>query len=204
MTEKTSLLNPSGQLAPLPAGMDYFTYMLGGERLAVSPADLTRRFHEMSKQVHPDRFTTKGPEQRALSVAHAELLNQAYRTLKDPLERTKYLLQRHGVDSPAEKRVPVELAEEYFELQELAMEAQGGTPEERAALAERLQGIRANLDATRSKAQEQLDGLFATWDATPASEQATREALLQRFAKLIHDDNYARSMRRDIQEKFEV
>jgi molecular chaperone HscB len=183
-------------LSPIPAGTDYFVYLLGAEKLAIDTADLTRRFHQASKQVHPDRFTTKGPEQQALSVEHAEFLNRAYRTLRDPLERARYVLTRHGVEESG-KRVPVELAEEYFELQELAMETAGGEldPEVRDRLAE----IKANLDAAHRANMSRLDELFAAYDGAAPGD---RPAVLQRMAALINDDNYARSMRRDITDKF--
>lgn len=186
-------------LAPIPADANYFTYLLGDERLAVDPTDLTRRFHDASKRVHPDRFTMKGPEQQALAVEHAEFLNRAYRTLRDPLERAKYLLDRHGVDASADKRVPVELAEEYFELEELAMEAVGAGHEAAVEFDARLKEIAAHLEATHSANLRALDDLFKSWDAG-----GDRPALLGRMAKLVHDDNYARSMRRDISDKFGV
>jgi molecular chaperone HscB len=193
MTTSTS------DLAPIAPDTDYFTYLLGEERLAIDLNDLSRRFHDASKRVHPDRFTRKGPEQQALSVEHSEFLNRAYRTLRDPLERAKYLLKRHGVDESAEKRVPVELAEEYFELEELAMEAIGAGPEAAAEFNTRLKEIASHLEATHQANMRALDDMFKAWDG-----QGDRPTLLSRMAKLIHDDNYARSMRRDIFEKFGV
>lgn len=182
-------------LAPIPDGTDYFTYLLGEEKLAIDLADLSKRFHAASRQVHPDRFTTKGPEQQALSVAHAEFLNRAYRTLRDPLDRARYALEKHGVEEAA-KRVPVALAEEYFELQELAMEADAGDAEVRERLAE----IKVNLDEAHQANLTRLEGLFKAYDEKPQE----RGALLAQMAALLNDDNYARSMRRDISEKFGV
>jgi molecular chaperone HscB len=190
-----TLPTTASELQPIPPGTDYFTYMLGEERLAIDTPDLTRRFHEASKRVHPDRFGTKGPDQQALSVEHAEFLNRAYRTLRDPLARARYVLERHGVEEPA-KRVPVALAEDYFELQELAMEASSGDPEVRERLAE----ITTHLDEAHAAHMARLDDLFRAYDAPGAD----RPALLAAMAGLLNDDNYARSMRRDITEKFGV
>jgi molecular chaperone HscB len=187
----------ASELAPILPNTDYFTYLLGEERLVIEPGDLTRRFHEASKRVHPDRFTLKGPAQQALSVEHAEFLNRAYRTLRDPLSRARYVLERHGVEESG-KRVPVELAEEYFELQELAMEALGGEPDPEVQT--RLQEIKAHLDEAHAANMAKLEGLFREYDAVGGD----RPAVLARMAALINDDNYARSMRRDITEKFGV
>ncbi|MFN3428840.1 MAG: hypothetical protein ACK46X_02685 [Candidatus Sericytochromatia bacterium] len=185
----------ASSLSPIPAGTDYFVYLLGEEKLAIDAAELTRLFHQASKQVHPDRFTTKGPEQQALSVEHAEFLNRAYRTLRDPLDRARYLLARYGVEETS-KRVPVELAEEYFELQELALDALGDELD--AEVRDRLAEIKASLDAAHSANMIRLDELFRVYDAASGD----RPAVLQRMAALINDDNYARSMRRDITDKF--
>lgn len=175
-------------LDPLPPHTTYFDYLLGAERLAVEPAELIRRFHQASLRVHPDRFATAGPEAQALSAEHAEFLNQAYRTLRDPVERARYFLTLHPAASPGH-RVPVVLAEAVFELQELEEaspeEARGRASELRAEVAGHEQTLLAGLQAT-----------FSEWDAQPTV------AARDRIAALLHDLSYARAMLRDIQARF--
>ncbi|MFP5501735.1 MAG: hypothetical protein ACLGIN_04545 [Candidatus Sericytochromatia bacterium] len=138
--------------------------------------------------MHPDRFATAGPDQQALSAEHAEFLNQAYRTLRDPVERARYFLTLHPATSSG-NRVPVALAEAVFELQELEAasleEARARAAELRAEVAGHEQALLTGLHAT-----------FSEWDAQPS------DAARERIAALLHDLSYARAMLRDIQARF--
>ena len=86
---------------------------------------LEHEFHRLSRKLHPDRFARAVENEKQWSLADTALLNDAYRTLKDPLRRTEYLLKLQGAeigDEPrnAKKkraaRVPADLLEEVFEL----------------------------------------------------------------------------------------
>lgn len=184
-------------LAPLPNDTNYFRYLLGTESLNIALPDLQRKFHMASLAVHPDRFTTKGADQQALSVEHAEYLNQAYKTLKDPLERARYFLTLHGVAEPADKRVPVDLAEQYFELQELVADAATGSEDEREEIRGQVAGLKGQLVEAREALEARLLQAFEAWDASQS------DALLQEMATILYDHRYASSMLADIQSKFQ-
>jgi hypothetical protein len=81
----------------------------------------------------------------------------------------------------------------------MAMEAVGAGHEAAVEFDSRLKEIASHLESTHSANMRALDDLFKAWD-----RGEDRQALLGRMAKLIHDDNYARSMRRDISDKFGV
>ena len=91
-------------------------------------ARLEHEFHRLSRKLHPDRFARASENEREWSLADTALLNDAYRTLKDPLHRTEYLLKLEGAEIGEEhagkdrkgqadpSRVPADLLEEVFEL----------------------------------------------------------------------------------------
>jgi molecular chaperone HscB len=58
---------------------------------------LDRMYFDLQRQLHPDRFATKSPKERALSQQQATALNDGYETLKDPLKRADYLVHLRGV-----------------------------------------------------------------------------------------------------------
>jgi molecular chaperone HscB len=63
--------------------------------------ELSRRYRELQKVVHPDRFAASGQHSQRLSLQGATLVNEAYATLKDPLKRAQYLLSlKESVDEP--------------------------------------------------------------------------------------------------------
>ena len=95
-------------------------------------AALEKSFYALSRRLHPDRFASKSAEEQAAALAESSRLNDAYRTLKDPIARTEYLLKLEGVELEEQSKaateaarasgtakkqiVPEDLLEEAFEL----------------------------------------------------------------------------------------
>jgi molecular chaperone HscB len=67
-------------------------------RFAVDAAALEARYHELQREVHPDRFAAAPDAERRVSMQLATRVNEAYQTLKSPLKRAVYILQLRGVD----------------------------------------------------------------------------------------------------------
>jgi molecular chaperone HscB len=65
---------------------------------AVDTAALEARYHELQREVHPDRFAAAPDAERRVSMQLATRVNEAYQTLKSPLKRAVYILQLRGVD----------------------------------------------------------------------------------------------------------
>ncbi len=80
--------------------------------LHLDPKDLEQRYFRLSRQWHPDLFARKSPAEQQEALDQTALLNDAYRTLKDPVKRAEYFI---GPDDSASKP-PAELLEEVFEL----------------------------------------------------------------------------------------
>jgi len=97
-----------------------------GFRLDLS--DLDSRYRDLQAQVHPDRFVNAGDAERRLSMQWATHANEAYQTLKKPLERAKYLLHLSGHDIQAESNtaMPADFLMEQMEWREAVMEARAG------------------------------------------------------------------------------
>ena len=109
---------------------------------------LGERFRSLSKRLHPDRFARGTSKERRYSLEQTTLLNNAHRTLKDPLKRAQSLLLLHGVDASGEpqpgqerEKVPIEFLEETMADRERLMEAKmEGGPAQVAKLAREVQG----------------------------------------------------------------
>src|SRR5271165_6834439 len=108
-----------------PPGGDFFQVFGLRRAFQVDLPALEQEFHRLSRKVHPDRFARAGENERQWSLADTALLNDAYRTLKDPLHRTEYLLKLEGAEIGEEhsgsdrkdpSRVPADLLEEVFDL----------------------------------------------------------------------------------------
>ena len=71
--------------------MDHFARLGLPAALDLEPASLDKAYFALQRQWHPDRFVAKPAEERARASTEAAALNDAYRTLKDPLSRAVYL-----------------------------------------------------------------------------------------------------------------
>src|SRR5262245_40386797 len=87
-----------GALQPPDADADLFSVLGQPARFAVDLAAAESAYKDMSRQVHPDRFATADPQARRASLARTVQLNEAWRTIKDPVRRAEYLLLRAGID----------------------------------------------------------------------------------------------------------
>src|SRR5207253_5930736 len=104
---------------------DYFAFLGVPRKLNLDPGDLEQRFRMLSRQFHPDYFYNATPAERVASLERSSYLNDAYRTLKQPISRIAYLLELEGVwtradrgEGEASKQVPPALLEEVFALNE--------------------------------------------------------------------------------------
>ncbi|MEP6716140.1 MAG: Fe-S protein assembly co-chaperone HscB [Terriglobia bacterium] len=133
---------------------DYFEFFELPRSLAIDPADLEKRFYAFSRELHPDRFARAPKDERDSAEETTAILNNAYRTLRDPVKRAMYLLKLEGFDigEQGSKDVPPELLEEVFELN-MALEESGDT-----SVLPRFEAMRAEIDG-------EIQALFAVWDA---------------------------------------
>ena len=86
---------------------NYFALFDLPESFDVDTADLAQRYRTLQQTVHPDRFASGTDQERRLSMQQSALINEAYRTLKQPLTRARYLLSLHGMDLAAEEAKPM-------------------------------------------------------------------------------------------------
>src|SRR6266851_3781622 len=147
-----------------PVSSNYYDFFGLEHKLDLDLPDLEKRFYALSRQYHPDRYTLKSREEQQYALDATAILNDAYRTLRDPLARAEYLLKENGFDigEQGSKNVPPELLEEVFELNMTLEELRGGDEEARAALAEaqkKFAGMRDDID-------RELETKFAEYDRT--------------------------------------
>ena len=176
------------KILPLPRHADYFAFLGLTRKLNIDAADLEQRFRTLSRQFHPDYFYNATPAERRASLEQSSYLNDAYRTLRQPISRIEYLLKLEGMapSGPAEaaKQVPPALLEEVFELNEELDEIRdlrnGGAPQEEWR--PRLERARQPIEVKRIEHEQQLQTLSAQWDAGggPDVLRALRDQFLER------------------------
>jgi molecular chaperone HscB len=204
------------KVQPLVAGADYFTALGLPRLLQIDVAALEKQFYRLSRRLHPDLYATAGADQQQWSTEQSSLLNDAYRTLKDPVERTRYLLQLEGasVEEESEKdraaakaagtareqKVPADLLEEVFDLNMQLEELRMGG--EDADLKRQLQTARNGFTAQLAACDEQLrQQLWQLWDAAwKSADESGKAAAKDKMVALLNRRNYIRNLVRDVNE----
>jgi molecular chaperone HscB len=151
-----------GALRKSPAG--YFDIFEIEEKLALDVAGLQKRFYELSRKLHPDLYTRKSEQEREYALEATAILNDAYRTLRDPVKRAEYVLKQHGFDigEQRSKDVPPELLEEVFELNMALEEIRSGDDSARPQLEE----ARERFTSMLGEIDRELAAEFERYDAT--------------------------------------
>lgn len=118
---------------------------------------LDRVYRELQARVHPDRYAHLPETERRLSMQWATHVNEAYRTLKHPLSRARYLLGLHGVDTQHESNtaMPVQFLMEQMEWREAAAEARDA--EDRGTLEQLHHRLRSEADALFAEVEKDID-----------------------------------------------
>lgn len=147
--------------APVP---DYYKFLGLERRLSLDLDDLQKRFYGLSRLIHPDRFLQRTANERRFSLEATALLNDAYRTLKDPVARAAYVLKEEGFDigEQKSKNVPPELLEEVFELNMALEELRGGD----SSVRPQIERARNRFVSMRDEVDGELQELFVGYDRT--------------------------------------
>jgi molecular chaperone HscB len=175
-------------VAPVsPVKATYFEFLELPEKLDIDLKDLEKRFHALSRKWHPDRFARAGAEEQRRALDASALLNDAYRTLRDPVARTEYLLSLKGIAPGDSKKVPPELLEEVFELNMALEEVKMGDTDALPQLRDAQVRFRGMLAAS----DRALEDDFRAWDAGVESQ------LLERLRSRLNYRKYISNLVRE-------
>src|SRR3954469_17973052 len=112
------------------------------------PPGLDEKFRTLSRKLHPDRFARATPQERRYSLEQTTQLNDAYKTLRDPVRRAEHLLALRGING--EPKMSPEFLEETLEDREKLLEAKtSGQPLDQLA-----SGVREKRDQTLRQVRE--------------------------------------------------
>jgi molecular chaperone HscB len=150
-------------------------------------------------------------------MEQTSLLNDAYRTLKDPIRRTEYLLHLQGVELEEQSKtateaartsgnikkqvVPPDLLEEVFELnmqlEELRMNKKVGADD--PALVKELEAQKVSLENKHEALLDELTTYWNDWDQfADGGSEDDRNKVRDKMVDLLNRRNYIRNLVRDV------
>jgi len=210
-----------GKVQP-PVPVDYFTFFALPRKLKVDLASLEREFYQLSRKLHPDIYSGADAREQEWSLEQSSQLNDAYRTLKDPLKRTEYLLRLEGVELEEQSKsateqaratgqikkqvVPPDLLEEVFDLnmqlEQLRLQKKMG--EDDPALIEEVGRQKLELEEKHEALLEELRRDWSEWDqAVDRGSEADRLTIRDRMVDVLNRRNYLRNLVRDVNQVLE-
>jgi molecular chaperone HscB len=209
--------------------VDYFTFFGLPFKLHLDTAQLERDFYALSRKLHPDINARANSSEQEWSLEKTSQLNDAYRTLKDPISRTEYLLRLQGVQLEEQSKaatdaarktgaakkqvVPPDLLEEVFELNMQLEEARMNkkTGDDDPALSNDVRSARQHLLDKQNTMLNELKASWNQWDAlvdrAAAGEtvaEADRAAVRDSMLAIFNRRNYIRNLLREIDEVLEA
>jgi molecular chaperone HscB len=210
-----------GKVQP-PLPVNYFSFFGLPRKLNLDVARLEREFYELSRKLHPDLNARADKREQEWSLEQSSLLNDAYRTLKDPIKRTQYLLRLEGVELEEQSKtatekarssgevkkqiVPPDLLEEVFELnmQLEELRANKKTGEDDLALVRDLEAHKTQFEKKHEELAEELKTHWNRWDESADHENgADRRKALGSMVDLLNRRSYIRNLVRDVNEALE-
>jgi molecular chaperone HscB len=210
-----------GKVQP-PVPVDYFTFFGLPRKLNVDVAGLEREFYQLSRKLHPDLYSGAEAREQQWSLEQSSQLNDAYRTLKDPIKRTEYLLRLEGVELEEQSKsateqarasgqvkkqvVPPDLLEEVFDLnmqlEELRMQKKLG--EDDPSLIEEIGRQKLELEEKHEALLEELKHDWTEWDlAADSGSEEERRKIRDKMVDVLNRRNYLRNLVRDVNEVLE-
>ena len=203
---------------------DYFFFFALPRKLNMDVSALDESFYALSRKLHPDLYAKASSEEQAWSLQQSSRLNDAYRTLKDPIRRTQYLLQLEGVELEEQSKaateqarssgqakkqiVPPDLLEEVFELnmQLEELKANKKLGEDDPALIEEVGRQKLELEEKYEALLDELRSYWTKWDELierGSAPDADRKQILEKMIDVLNRRNYIRNLVRDVSEVLE-
>lgn len=207
-TMGTHFCSSCGKVLQVPEHSDYFAMFEMPRKLWIEMTALEQKFLQLSWKLHPDNFVNASAEEREISLKRSSELNDAYRTLRDPVGRVEYLLAIEGArkEGQNKQQAPPELLEEVFELNESLDElrdakSSGG---DTAALKQRLQAAEQNFERKLTEVDGQLQNAAREWDQMIASgDLRERQSLMSKLNDLLNRRSYIRNLVLNVQKELQ-
>jgi molecular chaperone HscB len=176
--------------------MNYFEVFELPQKLAIDATALEKQFHRLSRQHHPDYFAAAAPEERSRALRMTALLNDAYRTLRQPTRRVEYLVSLYGF-KPDGSKVPQSLLMEVFEINEQLEELRAAGKDDRS----QLDDIQRQVRQKRERFDSELDEAAARWDRLidAGASQCERREQLSKLVEILSEAAYIRNLEDEIE-----
>jgi len=207
-TVGTHFCSSCGKVLQVPEHTDYFSMFEFPRKLRLDMGTVEQKFLQLSWKLHPDNFVNATAEEREISLKRSSELNDAYRTLRDPVARVEYLLAIEGArkEGQNKQQAPPELLEEVFELNESLDELREAKTSgiDTVRLKQKLEAAERNFEEKLGEVDGQLQAAALDWDKAieeTAADKALRDSIKSRLNDLLNRRSYIRNLVVNVQKE---
>jgi molecular chaperone HscB len=163
---------------------DHFSLFGLPNAYALDEAELSAAWRDVAARVHPDRFATASAPERRVAMQWSARANEAYRVLRDPLARARYMCEQAGIDLQTETNTAMSPG---FLMQQMTWREQLDDARDQQSGA-----AFDALDVDLRAAQAELSNSIAVLidrkqDFTQAGERVREWMFIQRIAQSLAD-----------------
>jgi molecular chaperone HscB len=163
-----------------PSPSDFFAVLGLLRQFDLAAEAIEREYLARAAAVHPDRFVGGGSAQQRQAMERSSAVNEAYRTLRDPVARAEYLVKLGGIDlDSSDPQTGAPAMDQLFLVDMI---------ERREAVAEAREGGDAALDDLRARVEDERDAVFdravaqlSAGDVGPAARSLVARRYFQRL-----------------------
>ncbi len=199
-SKKFSICPQCGQLVVPTTNPNYFELYGLNVRYHIDQEELQNRYYDLTRKLHPDKHQLLSSENLILATQWSAFANNAFLTLKDDDQRARYILSLGLVEQKTNQfsKRPLQLAEEYFELQE-KIEDNSLSKEERIKIFE---NFSKKLKLTINSLENSKVNLFKEWEqkGAPINQTALRD--LEKIRDEMDQHSYLVSLTADLGRKW--
>lgn len=206
-----------GSVQP-PAPTDYFSFFGLPRKLNLDADRLQQQMYSLSRRLHPDVYGRATQQEQDWALEQTSKLNDAFRTLRDPVLRTEYLLRIEGIKAGEQSRqateqartgeakkpaVPPDLLESVFELNMQVEEFRADRSDA---------NVRSEIDRAKKSFEQKLDSInselkrcWDEWDALIARNESgegttpqERSRVLEAMVAVLNRRRYVDHLVREI------
>lgn len=159
----------------------YFTLFQLEPAFDIDAENLEQTYRALAARFHPDKFASASAFEQKQAVMMSSTINDAYRTLKNPIDRAAYLLKTLGIDADAPEHTSFapDFLMQQMEWRETLMEARAESD------LKTLENLNDEICAEQEKLFCDLKQSFACQDYDTAAQQVRQGRFLDKLRNEI-------------------
>jgi len=159
----------------------YFTLFQLEPAFDIDAENLEQTYRALAARFHPDKFASASAFEQKQAVMMSSTINDAYRTLKNPIDRAAYLLKAQGIDADAPEHTSFapEFLMQQMEWRETLMEARAESD------LKTLENLNDEIRAEQEKLFCDLKQSFTRQDYDTAAQQVRQGRFLDKLRSEI-------------------